>query len=160
MYRRPVCAGFVMDAFASHGVNYKHRDPAQAAGYLTTSDNFAGLIPILNSGRCRLLDNKRLAAQLCALSGVSRRWRQGSISHPPGGHDDLGAAVAGLMVRLFGTRVIRLNRSTFRRPAKAVARSPSIRRRAFPRMYRENFMGRRGRACNLGWQVVRIRWRG
>jgi hypothetical protein len=97
--------GFVMDAFASHGVNYKHRDPAQAAGYLTTSDNFAGLIPILNSGRCRLLDNKRLAAQLCALERrVSKVGGKDSISHPPGGHDDLGAAVAGLMVRLFGTR--------------------------------------------------------
>jgi hypothetical protein len=75
-----------MDAFASHGVNYKHRDPAQAAGYLTTSDNFAGLIPILNSGRCRLLDNKRLAAQLCSLERrVSKVGGKDSISHPPGG---------------------------------------------------------------------------
>jgi hypothetical protein len=114
--------GFVMDAFASHGVNYKHRDPAQAAGYLTTSDNFAWLVPILNSGRCRLLDNKRLAAQLCALERrVSKVGGKDSINHPPGGHDDCAASVAGLMVRLIGTRDYQIK--SFHVPPPGLGRS-------------------------------------
>jgi hypothetical protein len=48
---------------------------------------------------------KRLASQLCALErGPSRVGAKDQIGHPPGGHDDLCASVAGLMVRLVGTR--------------------------------------------------------
>jgi len=66
---------------------------------------FGGLLPILNSRRCRLLDDKRLASQLCGLERrPSRIGAKDAISHPPGSHDDLAAAVAGLMVRMIGIR--------------------------------------------------------
>jgi hypothetical protein len=70
---------------------------------LTTSKYFAGLLPILNSNRCLLVDNKRLAAQLCLLERrTSRLGGKDVISHPVGGHDELAASVAGLIVRLVG----------------------------------------------------------
>jgi hypothetical protein len=90
-------AGFTVERFAKCGVNYKYSDK-------TTSDYFAGLLPILNSRRCSLLDNKRLASQLCSLERRASRGGKDSISHPPLGNDDCAAAVAGLMVRLVGTR--------------------------------------------------------
>lgn len=95
-------AGFNTEAFRKHGVEYRHAE-------LTTSDYFSGFLPILNSGRVRLLDHRRLAAQLCSLERrASRIGAKDSISHPPGGHDDCAAAVAGLMVRLVGTRDYRI----------------------------------------------------
>jgi hypothetical protein len=91
-------AGFTVEAFRKHGVEYRHSD-------MTTSDYFSGFLPILNSRRAQLLDHKRLAAQLCSLERrPSRIGAKDSISHPFGGHDDCAAAVAGLMVRLVGTR--------------------------------------------------------
>jgi hypothetical protein len=85
-------------SFRKHGVEYYYSDR-------TTSDYFGGLLPILNSRRCRLLDNKRLASQLCSLERrPSRIGAKDSISHPPGSHDDCAAAVAGLMVRMIGVR--------------------------------------------------------
>jgi hypothetical protein len=95
-------AGFTVEAFRKHGVEYRHSD-------MTTSDYFSGFLPILNSRRAQLLDHKRLAAQLCSLERrPSRVGAKDSISHPFGGHDDCAAAVAGLMVRLVGTRDYRL----------------------------------------------------
>ena len=91
-------SGFNSELFRKHGVEYYYSDR-------TTSDYFGGLLPILNSRRCRLLDNKRLASQLCSLE--RRPYPIGakdSISHPPGSHDDCAAAVAGLMVRMIGVR--------------------------------------------------------
>ena len=95
-------AGFTVEAFRKHGVEYRHSD-------MTTSDYFSGFLPILNSRRAQLLDHKRLAAQLCSLERrPSRIGAKDSISHPFGGHDDCAAAVAGLMVRLVGTRDFQL----------------------------------------------------
>jgi hypothetical protein len=95
-------AGFTVEAFRKHGVEYRHSD-------MTTSDYFSGFLPILNSRRVQLLDHKRLAAQLCSLERrPSRVGAKDSISHPFGGHDDCAAAVAGLMVRLVGTRDYRI----------------------------------------------------
>jgi hypothetical protein len=89
-------AGFVVDGFAQNGIRY---DKAE----MTTSEFFAGLLPILNSGKVLLLDNKRLAAQLCALERrTNRAGGKDTIGHPVGGHDDLAASVAGLAVRLVG----------------------------------------------------------
>jgi hypothetical protein len=91
-------AGFTIEAFRKYGVEYRHSDK-------TTSDYFSGFLPILNSRRVQLLDHKRLATQLCSLERrPSRIGAKDQICHPWGGHDDCAAAVAGLMVRLVGTR--------------------------------------------------------
>ena len=91
-------AEFVQEQFRLNGIRYIESEK-------TTSDYFAGFLPILTSGRTRLLDSKRLASQLCSLERrTSRVGAKDSIGHPPGGHDDLCASVAGLMVRLAGKR--------------------------------------------------------
>ena len=91
-------AEFAQEQFRLNGIRYVESDK-------TTSDYFAGLLPILTSGRTRLLDHKRLASQLCSLERrTSRIGAKDSIGHPPGGHDDLCASVAGLMVRLAAKR--------------------------------------------------------
>jgi hypothetical protein len=112
-------AGFTVEAFRKHGVEYWHSD-------MTTSDYFSGFLPILNSRRAQLLDHKRLAAQLCSLERrPSRIGAKDSISHPFGGHDDCAAAVAGLMVRLVGTRDYQLK--SFHVPIiNSVLRSDSL----------------------------------
>jgi hypothetical protein len=72
-----------------------------------------------------LLDHKRLAAQLCSLERrPSRIGAKDSISHPFGGHDDCAAAVAGLMVRLVGTRDYQLK--SFHPPILGPGRSEWI----------------------------------
>jgi hypothetical protein len=54
-------------------------------------------LPLLNSGRVELLDVPRLAAQLCSLERRTVRGGKDSIDHPPGAHDDLANAVAGVV---------------------------------------------------------------
>ena len=66
------------ETFRSNGVEYRQAE-------MTTSDYYAGFQPILNSGRVRLLDNKRLSTQLCSLERrQSRIGAKDSIGHPFG----------------------------------------------------------------------------
>jgi hypothetical protein len=60
------------------------------------SDLYTDLVALLNSRRIELVDNQRLAAQLCSLERRTARSGRDSIDHPPGGHDDLANSVAGL----------------------------------------------------------------
>ncbi len=57
---------------------------------------------MLNSGRVELLATPRLEVQLCALERRTARGGRDSIDHPPGGHDDVANAVAGVLVDLIG----------------------------------------------------------
>ena len=60
------------------------------------SDLYIDLLPLINSARIELLDHGKLIAQLCALERRTARGGKDSIDHPPGGHDDLANALAGL----------------------------------------------------------------
>ena len=60
------------------------------------SDLYHDLLPLINATRIELLDNRRLAAQLIGLERRTSRQGKDSIDHPPGGHDDLANAAAGL----------------------------------------------------------------
>jgi hypothetical protein len=62
------------------------------------SQIYGELLPLLNSGRVELLDHARLVAQLCDLERRTSRGGKDSIDHTPGGHDDLGNAVAGALL--------------------------------------------------------------
>ena len=68
----------------------------------TASDNFRDLLPLLNAGRVELLDHPRLIGQLCALERRTSRSGKDMISHPPSGHDDIVAAVAGAALLAIG----------------------------------------------------------
>jgi hypothetical protein len=59
------------------------------------SDLYRDLLPLLNSRRVELLDNKKLIAQLTSLERRTARSGRDQISHPAGSHDDIANAVAG-----------------------------------------------------------------
>jgi hypothetical protein len=112
-------AEFVQEQFRINGIRYIESEK-------TTSDYFAGFLPILTSGRTRLLDHKRLASQLCSLERrTSRVGAKDSIGHPPGGHDDLCASVAGLMVRLAAVKPLIISDAVL---AWAAAPRPAMQR--------------------------------
>jgi hypothetical protein len=76
------------ERFRVHGMEYRVADRPK-------SDLYLSLLPMLNSQRVALLDDKRLVAQLCGLERRTSRAGRDSIDHVPGGHDDLANAVAG-----------------------------------------------------------------
>ena len=78
------------EAFQRHGVEYK---PAAKS----KSELYGDLLPRLNSGRARLLDEPRLVTQLCGLERRTARGGRESIDHGPGGHDDVANAAAGAL---------------------------------------------------------------
>jgi hypothetical protein len=56
-------------------------------------------LPLLNSGKVELLDNRKLVSQLCSLERrVGRGTGRDSIDHPVGGHDDIANSVCGALV--------------------------------------------------------------
>ena len=79
------------ERFREHGITY---EPAVK----TKSDLYRELLPLLNSRRVELLDHPRLIAQLCSLERRTARGGRDSIDHPPGQHDDIANAVAGVLV--------------------------------------------------------------
>ena len=79
------------EQFRAHGIHY---EPSNK----TKSELYSSLLPLLNSGRVSLLDNKRLAAQILGLERRTSRSGRDSIDHGLGGHDDLANAVAGAVV--------------------------------------------------------------
>ena len=86
-------AGFVVEAFRKNGVEYRYSDRDRSAIYLEA-------LPLFTSGRLRLLDNKRLVSQFAALERRTARSGKDTIDHPPGAHDDLANAVAGVLANV------------------------------------------------------------
>jgi hypothetical protein len=78
-----------VEAFSRFGVNYEQSAKPK-------SDLYRDLLPLINSKRVELLDHVKLINQLCSLERRTARGGRDSIDHPPGGHDDLINAVAGL----------------------------------------------------------------
>jgi hypothetical protein len=82
---------FVQERFRSHGITYT---PAAR----TRSEIYAELLPILNSKRAVILDNKQLIAQLVGLERRTSPSGRDTIDHPRGSHDDIANASAGAIV--------------------------------------------------------------
>jgi hypothetical protein len=83
------------ERFNQHGITY---EPAERP----KSDLYRDFLPIINSGRCELLDNARMVAQLVSLERRTARGGRDSIDHPPGAHDDLANVCAGAIVQVAG----------------------------------------------------------
>jgi hypothetical protein len=79
------------EQFAKHGVQYVVSDKNR-------SEIYVALLPALNSGRVRLLENKRLMAQLLGLERRAGRSGKDAINHAPGAHDDIINAAAGALI--------------------------------------------------------------
>jgi hypothetical protein len=79
------------EQFAKRGIKYEPSEDPKGILYLN-------LLPLVNSGKVRLLGNQRLATQLIGLERRTSRARRDSIDHAPGGHDDVANAVAGALL--------------------------------------------------------------
>jgi len=78
------------ERFLAHGSSYK-------VCKIRKSDLYRDSLPVLNTGRIRLLDNLRMKTQIISLERRVGSGGKFMIDHPPGGHDDLANAVLGLM---------------------------------------------------------------
>jgi hypothetical protein len=86
-------AAWVTDGFARQGINYKHAERDRSAIYLDVMAAF-------NSGRIRLLDNRRMVTQFANLERRTSPIGKDRVDHGPGGHDDLCNSAAGALVQL------------------------------------------------------------
>ena len=83
------------ERFRVHGIVYEVADRPR-------SDLYRDALPLLNSGRCELLDVPRLAQQFTGLERRTGRGGRDSIDHPPGAHDDLANVAAGALLLVAG----------------------------------------------------------
>lgn len=82
-------AEFVASAFVSNGIKYEKSELNKSALYIE-------LLPRLCSGEIELPDDEFLINQLASLERRTRSGGRDIVDHPPGGHDDLANAVAGV----------------------------------------------------------------
>jgi hypothetical protein len=75
-------AGWVTGEFAKNGCRYVHAKQNRSEVYLS-------VLPLFNSQRVRLLDNRRLATQFCNLERRTSTMGRDIIDHGVGGMDDL-----------------------------------------------------------------------
>jgi hypothetical protein len=83
------------EQFRKHGVTYECSEKSR-------SDLYGELLPLINSCRASLLDDKRLIGQLVGLERRTARSGKDSIDHVSGGHDDVANAAAGALVMASG----------------------------------------------------------
>ena len=82
---------WVQAPFHSAGIAYD-------ASAKPKSDLYRDLLPLINSGKCRLLGVKKLAAQLLNLERRVARSGKDSIDHGLGLHDDIANAACGALL--------------------------------------------------------------
>lgn len=78
---------------------FREHDMGYNTAEKTKSEYYLELLPCVNGRQVELLDHPRLIAQLCSLERRTARGGRDSVDHPPGGHDDLINAAAGVLVR-------------------------------------------------------------
>jgi hypothetical protein len=82
---------FPRELFQKRGVMYRLAERSK-------SDLYVELLPLINSRRVELLDDRKAIAQLVGLERRTSRVGKDSIDHAPGGHDDRINAIAGAVV--------------------------------------------------------------
>ena len=78
------------EQFRNHYITYE-------ASAKPKSDLYRDMLPLINSGELELLDVPAIVTQICNLERRVSRGGRDSIDHPPGSHDDVANAVAGVM---------------------------------------------------------------
>jgi hypothetical protein len=99
------CSRVVGDRYAGEWPReqFRQRGVQYVPSERTKSELYVEVLPLVNAGRCALLDAPRLAAQFCALERrTGRGTGRDSIDHAPGAHDDLANAAAGALVLAAG----------------------------------------------------------
>ena len=84
-------AEWVSSAFDECGITVKNSE-------LSASEIYLSFLPLAANASVELLDNKRLKAQFAGLERRTRSGGKDSITHYPGGHDDLCNSAAGACV--------------------------------------------------------------
>jgi len=92
---------WVRQAFMKSGIRY-------VVSSLTSSDALLELLPLINQGSIRLLDNRVQTNQLIALERRTSRTGKDSLGHPQGLHDDRAVTLA--LAAILASKPIR-NRS-------------------------------------------------
>jgi hypothetical protein len=82
---------FVREKFQQHRISYTVADKDK-------SELYAELLPLINSAKVELLDNKQLIKELAGLERRSRSGGKDRIDHAPGQHDDAVNSAAGALV--------------------------------------------------------------
>jgi hypothetical protein len=86
-------AEWVVRAFEKNGIHYITSDKSK-------SELYSELLPLINSGQCQLLDDKKMFRQLLGLERRTSRSGKDSIDHGPRGFDDSANAAAGCLAFL------------------------------------------------------------
>jgi len=79
------------EQFEKRAITYRASEHSKSELYLE-------FLPAATAGWVQLLDHARLKAQLLSLERRTARSGKDSVDHPPGGHDDVANAVAGVLV--------------------------------------------------------------
>jgi hypothetical protein len=77
--------------FQRNNITLEHSERDRSAIY-------ADFLPLLTSGRARLIDSPRLVHQLCGLERKASPMGRDRIDHPPNAHDDPSNSAAGALV--------------------------------------------------------------
>jgi len=86
---------WVTTAFERHGITVTQDAEPKSQLYLAA-------LPLLQGGRCDLLDMSRLRGQLAALERRRRAGGRDVVDHPPAGFDDVANSVVGVLLRAIG----------------------------------------------------------
>jgi hypothetical protein len=81
----------VSSEFGRNDISYETYERDRSAIY-------TDFLPVLTSGRARLLDNQRLIGQLANLERRASPMGRDRIDHPANAHDDLNNSAAGALV--------------------------------------------------------------
>jgi hypothetical protein len=106
---------WVGEAFRKNGITV-------APSAKPKSELYGETLPLLNAGRCSLLDHQRLISQLCGLERRTSRGGRDSIDHPPGGHDDVVNACAGALLLVGQRAPMRISQEALARSRMVVPR--------------------------------------
>jgi hypothetical protein len=118
---------WIAEGFSKLGIRY---EPSE----LNRSEIYLECLPLFTSGRCRLLDNRRLVAQFAALERRTFPTGRDQVNHQRNGADDVCNAAAGALVLAASEKppmVIseRAMQRAHERPARGtMARLPASRR--------------------------------
>ncbi len=80
--------GFVAEGFRRHGIGYAYSERDRSQIYVET-------LPLLASGRARLIENRKLVMQFASLERRTSPGGRDRVDHGINGHDDLANAVSG-----------------------------------------------------------------
>ena len=79
------------DLFAKHAIKY-------IPSTQTKSEIYLECLPLLNSRKVQLLDNRKLIVQLVSLERRTRSGGKDTVDHNPGGHDDIINSATGSLL--------------------------------------------------------------